>query len=77
MLDPTQDRLGQHAVLPLPRDSGCDVIASLPKRGEGEVGGEPGPEGGGDEAGDGEGEEEAGEAEEDDPQGAEGMGAGE
>ena len=64
-------------MLPLPRDSGCDVIASLPQGGEGEVGDEPGPEGGGDEAGDGEGEEEAGEAEEDDPEGAEGMGAGE
>lgn len=49
----------------------------LPQRGEGEVGDEPGPEGGGDEAGDGEGEKEAGESEEDDPQGAEGMCAGE
>ena len=38
-------RLGQHAVLPLPRDSGCDVIASLPEGGEGEVGGEPDPKG--------------------------------
>ena len=27
---PRQRQLGQHAVLPLPRDSGCDVIASLP-----------------------------------------------
>jgi hypothetical protein len=26
------------------RCSGCDVIASLPERGEGEVGDEPGPE---------------------------------
>ena len=49
----------------------------LPERRKGEVGDEPGPEGGGDEAGDSEGEEETGEAEEDDPEGAEGMGAGE
>jgi hypothetical protein len=68
---------GQHVVLSLPRDSGCDVIASLPEGGEGEVGDEPDREGGGDEAGDGEGEEEAGESEEDDPEGAQGVGAGE
>ena len=73
---PYPRQLGQHVVLSLPRDSGCDVIASLPEGGEGEVGDEPGPEGGGDEAGDGEGEEEAGESEEDNPEGAEGMDAG-
>jgi len=49
----------------------------LPERRKGEVGDEPGPEGGGDEARDGEGEEEAGESEEDNPEGAEGMDAGE
>ena len=47
----------------------------LPEGGEGEVGDEPGPEGGGDEAGDGEAEEERGEAKEDDPEGAEGVGS--
>ena len=56
-------QLGQHPVLPLPHG------------GEGEVGGEPRPGGGGDKARDGEGEEERWEAEEDDPEGAEGMNA--
>ena len=55
--------------------SGRDVIASLPQRGEGEVGSEPGPGGEGEENGDGEGEEERGEAEDDDPEGAEGVGS--
>jgi hypothetical protein len=31
-----QRQLGQHAVLPLPRYSGCDVIASLPESAEDE-----------------------------------------
>ena len=57
------------------RYRGQHVVMSLPQGGEGEVGGKPGPEGGGDEAGDGEGEEEAGEPEEDDPEGAEGVSA--
>ena len=62
-LGTAERQLGQHAVLPLPQG------------GEGEVGGEPGPGGEGEENGDGEGEEERGETEEDDPEGAEGMGA--
>ena len=64
-------------MLPLPQCSGRGADASLPQGGEGEVGDEPGPEGGGDEAGEGEGEKEAGESEEDDPEGTEGMDAGE
>ena len=64
-------------VLSLPRDSGCDVIASLPQGGEGEVGDEPGPGGEGEENGKAEAEEERGEAEEDDPEGAEGVDVGE
>ena len=50
---------------------------SLPQGCEGEVGGEPGPGGEGEENGNDEGEEERGEAEEDDPEGAEGVGLGE
>jgi len=29
----SERQLGQHVVLSLPRDSGCDVIASLPDEG--------------------------------------------
>ena len=58
-----------------PAANGCDVIASLPQGREGEVGDEPGPGGEGEEDGDGEGKEERGEAEEDDPEGAEGVDA--
>ena len=30
-LTPENGKLGQHVVLSLPKDNGCDVIASLPK----------------------------------------------
>ena len=47
------------------------MVLSLPEDVEGEAGGEPEPVREGNEGGDGEGEEERGEAEEDDPEGAE------
>ena len=47
------------------------MVLSLPQDVEGEAGGEPEPVHEGEEGGDGEGEEERGEAEEDDPEGAE------